>query len=503
MSKSSSSKLSDLINSLSKSEKRYFNIYASKHVIGKNNKYVKLFDLISLQKPYNEKELNDKLRLKNEKQLSDLKLYLYELILRSLREYNTNKSIEIEIYQKQIDVQVLFNKGLFNQCSTLIESIKSIAGELEKFDTMIAFNDINLQILRKQNDYLLIEKQVIEQQLWIKKLENHNQYELLLRKAMNIHSKFGVPRNDKELKKYTFLYSEVSQLNDPLSIRAQNILFNIFAFYYLLSCNVSKHYEFNKKRLNLMHKHPSIFDAEPYRKVNILNSYIDSSLTTRKYSNAIEGITQLQNLNMGNDSLSNYKQYFYYYSKLNYIITTCQFNELPVLLENIQKWINDNRSVYLRYQNVNLARLCSYAFFISGNLNKAIGYIKLLFDKDKLDEDEECLCRLMYIIYRFESKEYDWLHYLLRSLYRFLLKKEKLYELEKLILHFIRKAIDEYSQGELVEKFKFFKSKLLLLENNPFEKARLYKFDFIAWFDSKIEDKPLTIILSKQFNAHK
>jgi len=41
-----STELFDLIRSLSQSEKRYFKVYASKHVIGKENNYVRLFEAI-------------------------------------------------------------------------------------------------------------------------------------------------------------------------------------------------------------------------------------------------------------------------------------------------------------------------------------------------------------------------------------------------------------------------------------------------------------------------
>ncbi|MBK6611564.1 MAG: hypothetical protein IPG29_11960 [Sphingobacteriales bacterium] len=57
--------LFDLIKSLTKSEKRFFKIYSSRHVIGNENNYVKLFDAINQQPIYNETALLQ--RFKNTK----------------------------------------------------------------------------------------------------------------------------------------------------------------------------------------------------------------------------------------------------------------------------------------------------------------------------------------------------------------------------------------------------------------------------------------------------
>ena len=55
--KTVSEELFQLIKSLSKQEKRYFKLYASRHVIGEKNKYVQLFDAIDKQAAYNEEKI--------------------------------------------------------------------------------------------------------------------------------------------------------------------------------------------------------------------------------------------------------------------------------------------------------------------------------------------------------------------------------------------------------------------------------------------------------------
>ena len=68
--KTNSDPLHQLIHSLSKGEKRSFKIYASRHVLGDENNYVKLFDAIEKQKEYDEEALLKK--FKNEKFIIDV-----------------------------------------------------------------------------------------------------------------------------------------------------------------------------------------------------------------------------------------------------------------------------------------------------------------------------------------------------------------------------------------------------------------------------------------------
>lgn len=92
-----SENLHQLIHSLSKPEKRYFK-YSSRHIIGEQNNYVKLFDAIDKQKVYDEAILLK--QFKKEifiRQFSIAKSRLYDAILRSLDAYNSDSSIDSQL----------------------------------------------------------------------------------------------------------------------------------------------------------------------------------------------------------------------------------------------------------------------------------------------------------------------------------------------------------------------------------------------------------------------
>ena len=107
--------LFSLIKSLSKSEKRYFKLFAGFQ--GKGHNYMALFNSIDQMEAYDEKFIRKKfsgdplLR-----QLHVTKNYLSKLILKSLKGYHMNESLNAKLKSLLLDVEILFRRDLLDQC---------------------------------------------------------------------------------------------------------------------------------------------------------------------------------------------------------------------------------------------------------------------------------------------------------------------------------------------------------------------------------------------------
>jgi len=98
-----------LIKLMSQAEKRYFKIFSKRHVIGQKNNYVVLFDIIDKLDKYDEKRLLAKLKKKQlSHNLSMCKSQLYNLILKSMRNYYDEKSIDRILTNSLWDVNFLY-----------------------------------------------------------------------------------------------------------------------------------------------------------------------------------------------------------------------------------------------------------------------------------------------------------------------------------------------------------------------------------------------------------
>ncbi|HEV7232582.1 MAG TPA: hypothetical protein VGO45_14695 [Bacteroidia bacterium] len=124
----------ELIHSLTKSEKRYFNLFAKRHVIGNENKYIQLFNCIEKQEEYREPAIISQLYKDGKpSNFASEKIYLRELILKSLKQFHEKNITESVLYDRLIQIEILYEKGLFRTGYKLILKALAHAKEHEKF----------------------------------------------------------------------------------------------------------------------------------------------------------------------------------------------------------------------------------------------------------------------------------------------------------------------------------------------------------------------------------
>lgn len=128
--------LFSLIKSLSKSEKRYFRIYAG--MGGRDANYLRLFDAIDAQAEYDEATVREK--LEGERFLSQLhvtKIYLTELILKALKNYHADASVYSRLLDLLRDIELLYDKELYDLCHYKIVKAEEIAARYEKLALLV------------------------------------------------------------------------------------------------------------------------------------------------------------------------------------------------------------------------------------------------------------------------------------------------------------------------------------------------------------------------------
>jgi hypothetical protein len=129
--------LFDLIKSLSPSEKRYFRRFLSGSGKDKRN-FLKLFDEIDKMDSYEESKIKSK--FKGERFINQLhvtKIYLQGSILKSLRLFHANASASLTIKDHLKNIEICFNKELYNQCALEIKKAEKIAGKIEDDISML------------------------------------------------------------------------------------------------------------------------------------------------------------------------------------------------------------------------------------------------------------------------------------------------------------------------------------------------------------------------------
>ena len=111
---------------MSAMEKRYFKVIANKK--GDNsNKYLVLFDAIDAQTKFDDQALLEqvyKVKSISKKNFSELKGYLYDVILKTLQSFDEKSSVRNKLANHMHNVDVLFKRGHMQLCKDELKKAK-------------------------------------------------------------------------------------------------------------------------------------------------------------------------------------------------------------------------------------------------------------------------------------------------------------------------------------------------------------------------------------------
>lgn len=503
-----STELFSLIKSLTKSEKRFFKLNSSLQTGDKN--YLKIFDFIEKQKRYDEDDL--KSHFKNEtfvKHLPSEKNHLYKLLLKSLRAYYSDRTISSQLKQEIKNVEILYKKALYKECSKFVKRAKETAREYEKFYYWFELINWERKLLEEAYESGVfnqdLDELIKEETEVIEKLRNLAEYHILYSKINYIFRSGGFTRNEKEREVVAEIadYHLIKGKNTAISTRATTICYYIKGL-----CAASiRDYEDAlvnfKKAKSVMESKPKIKDDLQTRYIHTLSFLLHCYIDSYRFEKAEEVVGQLSALegHKAYTSLDAKVRLFtarkigeiqLYNRQGNFVKTLNMVPEIEKELEGYGDKINKEKTLLFTYNT-------AYAYFGIGEYKTALRYInQVLNDNEKmLRQDIYSFSRIFNLIIHFELNNHDFLEYDMKSTARYLNKHDKDYEVEKLFMKQMRLLARVNSDAEQKAIFSDFKNKLQKLLLIDRENVILEYFDLRAWLDSKLSGTSLSDAVAK------
>ena len=273
--------LFDLIQSMSKSEKRYFSMDAGKS--GRSsNRYLDLFKAINRMEVYEE----EKLQRKFGSSLPTDKHYLYNAILKSMRDYNSSKSKAARIKEMLLDAQYLYKRGLYQQSEERLTQGKTLAKDL---DDQLALLEISREQLNyvwtmKQGDYgAQIEALLTAKDEYIRHINEELRYLSLAYKIQV--AKEQQQSADRRARSEAFsaqLQSAVAPL--PATAHAQRRFLQSHALLNDLAGDIDKANTYYSKMVEWWDEHPDIKEEEYNRYLADAFNLLHASYSQKKYN---------------------------------------------------------------------------------------------------------------------------------------------------------------------------------------------------------------------------
>jgi hypothetical protein len=500
-----------LIKSLSQSEKRYFKVYASRHVIGESNNYVKLFDALEGQKTYDEDRIKEK--FKNEKfirQLAVTKNYLYRLILKSVSGFENEKYAVSKTNELIHFVKILNQKSLVSQAFKFIEKAYSAADTYELYPQMLEILNLKLRMLGalaySYENELEFQRVFERQSLISKKLANIRDYSMLASKLIMHERKDTKPRSESDEKEEVNLLKSTLLRNEEnaITFESKNIFFNITLLPSLRKGDWNKIYETSRNHLDYIESKPHLLSEHIERYILVLADNLGMLKNLRRYDEFLELLNKYRSLpvkykNYIEETNRNTITIISYFLEISAYIDTANFEKGTQIVDEAEATLNRLGEKVNKFRSSRLCILISTLFFITRNYDDALKWLnKILNDTSSgIPSDIRSNARILNLLIHLELNDFDLLEYSIRSAYRSLSKINKLYEFEKIILNFIRHSFKFKTHRDFIDALHGLRKELESLLPHPYERKPVLDLYMIQWIDSKLKNRPLADIMKE------
>ena len=496
-----SSELFELIKTLTKSEKRFFKLQSSLQSGDKN--YVRLFDVIDGMEAYDEDVV--KRTFKGEKFINHLpseKNHLYKIILKALRGYYSETSVASGLKQDIKNIEILYNKGLFGECIKFIERAKKLASHHEKFYylfELISWEKTLLEESYENGDFGDLDGLIREEQEVLDKIQNLTSYHVLYSKVNYVFRSGGYSRTDENNQ----IISEIGEnpliigKNTALSQRAATICYYTQGFCHVAKGEHGTALEKYLKVKQILDNYPHLRTDLAKRYIRTISQIIHCYLEQREFEIAEKFITELRELSELEgfdtpDTMSRARNERVLCSLKNYIYSA-RFSEGVIAMGNEADVLLSAENESSKEMAVRMYYYMAYLHFGAGMHSKALHWLNKVINDNENDlrQDLYGYARLFNIAVHYELGNTDLLEYTIKSTLRYLQKRMRDFEVEKLILDQFKKLIRVRSSAEKRIHLTQFKEKLESLSGHDDCKVLSRYFDFSAWIDSQLESVSL------------
>lgn len=502
-----------LIKSLSKSEKRQFKLYVGRLGVNEESKFLMLFNVLEKMQTYDEDQILKKGFVKKQ-QLSNLKAHLYKQILISLRLNPSHQNIRIQIREQLDFATILYHKGLYRQSLKILDKAKglaisheekNIAYEIIELEKIIESQYITRSTGTRADELTQQSKKLSKQNSLASKLSN------LSLQLYGLFLKIGyVKNNDDYIKVRDFFNDRMPSFDiNTLGFREKLWLYKSYLWYSFLVQDFLSCYRYSKRWVDLFYSNPDMIKLNPVFFLRGNQYLLEALFFTRdhnRFKTALEEFdkTTKEKWFPINDNIEGLIFLYTYTNKFNLHFMEGSFHDglhiIPEVLEGLEKYkarIDEHHVMVFYYKIASL-------YFGIGENKQCIEYLDKIISNKSLAMREDLLCfsRVLNLVAHYEAGlDYN-LDSLIKSTYKFLLKMEDLYEVQKEMIKFLRKLGEIYPH-ELKDEFIKLHKKLKQYEDHPYEKRAFLYLDIISWLESNIQNKPVDEIIKEKFNSLK
>ncbi len=504
MPRKSSSKLHELIQSLTKSEKRYYKLHAS--FVMKNseeNQYLRLFDILERAKVYDEVKVMKE--LKDVKEYFVIKNVLYSSILKSLAGLYAEKSSRMFTRSKLNEIDILFRKGLYKQGHKLIDQTKKKAEQNEQFETLLQLINMEQKLLVSAMAFKSLKsyKERIkvlmdETKNVLNTIENIKEYDTLLLPIARLHFEGAQFQQKKDLHYLEELMKNdlLSSEQKTLSLRARLNFYYIWGMYHKLLFQKDKALPFFEKRLKLF-ENVDVFMQEMFSDyLFTLQFTAELAEETNKRELCEKLLTQLQKLYLAHEEFAPEHQsnlfVYYFLAKFENLKFHNRFEEIIPFEEEIFEGIEKYKAQINIGLQQELFYYIAYAYFAVGKFKQAEKVLQSILNNKStgVKSDIFNISNILYLLCLYENGNHEAVKNTAKVWMKSLDKENVYFEIDSEIIQLLLRLIRSEKKQARSHFYDF--RDFLMSRQFDMQQLKLYKyFDASSWLEGKIHGKTI------------
>ncbi|MBL7889086.1 MAG: hypothetical protein JNL24_06015 [Bacteroidia bacterium] len=488
--------ISELIHSMSSSEKRHFKIYSKGHIKEGENNYISLFDAINNSKKAYEHELKTKNSKRSSlKNLHVEKNYLYNLLLKSLNDFHGITSSEAKIDKINKHIEILLHKGLHQQCLKLVAKAKKTAYEAHAESQLIRTLELEQEIYNKQQDYKKLLSSIDDSKSLLKKLANQYDYKNLAFEMNFKEITFRSTNKTEHLKELQLLMKHELMLDERKAetYKAKMFLFQTKAMYYGIVNDEPTSILYFEKMMQLMESAPKLIQQHPIDYLLVFANVAMGKINLKNYKELMGDIKNIESspsrLQIKQDKA--FEANLFFFTKpyqLDIYTAIKEYEKSREIILLIEDHIDTYKPHVIRTILLNTAKSIAIASFYLEDYKRSLKYMNQIFDDDL---GKYSRGHIFNMIIHYELGNESLLSSLINSTKRLLIQQDRLTKAEELMIEFFTKLIKKNKTKDIKTHFQDYHKLVLRLMDDPESNFSLRYFDVAKWMEAKIKNKSM------------
>ncbi len=473
--------LFSLIASLTKSEKRYFRMVVD--LQGGEKNYLTLFNVLEQATAFDD-DLQKKLaELFPGLLLETPRKHLYRVIMKSLRQFENENSIDSRLLNLIEDSRILHNKGMLSLSLEQLAKAKDIALGHEKYLHYVIAARQEMEYLLKSQFIGITEIELVDKQERIKEFLEHetnaSRHGMLYEVLLFRYWKNGVSRNERDVLRLNDLILEEHQLLNLQRIKtfeSQKLHLHFQSTYFLMSNSTESSLQVFRDLDALYQSHQHLWKDSPAQYVQLIDGILYDLRLSANYSEMDFYFPRLSAIGGESESLKNKFKYKILEHRLHSLADQHKASEAMGVLQEILPVFAKETTQLTQLAKSQVQFAIARILFLAKQYHQALKYINTILNLSEASTQAQLYisCRLLYLQINSFLNSADHLAYAIRSVERKLKAERKMFGVEKLVISILKNWIVGKPVKNLSEQ-------ILVLKANPFEYKLMKELFIEEW----------------------